>query len=452
MFNMCDRTIDQSVFNKIYLCPSTPKGKCQWEGNASDILVHFQSSHKDLLMTSNTIKEDITQDNEHNRLMAHKKGLLLIQTKQHREKRKLQVHVRFLKREEFHFMNLHYCIEIIYGKYGFTNETPTDIYNPVYNIENGVEIDIQSITLIAREEQPIDFITIIINLHDECDYVNQTHIYENFVPRINQNNCFGTEEYTNFDNCTAANYEEEINTTNKSECELNSKDIKLTDVTDSVEELPIGCANCHCYMVPPIFLCMDGHSVCSRCKQGICNICGQNITDVRNINLETHNKTLKYPCRYKAQGCGTKHNSNEIRQHELYCSYCAYKCEFCPYESKLGDIKTHFRIAHPSTKVHEIMTGLHFPKGSNFAIINESGVFYCTATAAETYIEWKVIYCGPKDRYFSCAVQITGKKHYHQTKTYYLRRVDNEFKWTVPFDELKFANIKEKNALLFIAH
>lgn len=455
---------DTRAYKKIiYLCPSTPKDSCRWEGEASDILEHFQESHKELLMDSNAIKADVSRNIEQNRLMSTKKGLFLLQTKVCVESAKLWIRVRYLG--SYDTSQIRYSVEVSSEKFGFTNLNSPQEYNPVFNVENGVQVDIQAINLMSCVHN-IEYVTVRIHVNEQTESLitesekvtrlngeeselNEEKVIDTAINSSKENSVISDDEDNKSDErCRSVDDDEHLQ-----ELNLDNK-WELKDIAESCEEhedVMIKCTNCRHNMIPPIYMCPDGHSVCYNCKDGNCNVCEQRITELRNIDLEEHSKMLEYPCRYESYGCKEKHKCTELRKHEIYCEYFTYKCEFCIYEGRLVEIRSHYRIAHPSTKIYDRMIEIPIPKGSNFLIINSSGVFYCTSRATETYVEWKVIFSGPKERCFSCEVRVTGKKQFNYPKRYFLKRSDNVFKRTVPFDELRFSNVKEKYSMLFVS-
>ncbi|XP_031334599.1 uncharacterized protein LOC116164544 [Photinus pyralis] len=451
-------SIQNGEIQKVYICPSLPKMTCSWEGQAVDILKHVQNSHRSMLLDSQAFLVNILCNGEENRILPSDKGLFLIQIKTVLEKMKLQIQLRFLAYRNANPDQIRYSLEVSCGVFGFTNETCDMEYNPVSNSKNGIEIDLGAIQLIVG--------------HGISTLLLKVNVYENIKQLIkltsrSESVRLSCKSENENESCSDYPSSQAYYDCENSQDEIDDAQTSLTQETYSINSFELEdidrvceneysvnmmqCANCQCTMVPPIHICPNGHNVCYNCRNGICNICHKDITEVRNMGLEDYSKTLKHPCRYEPQGCAEVCNYKEIRKHELQCCYCMYKCELCIFEGKLHDIGTHFRIVHPSTKIYDTMSGVYFRKGSNFIILNNLGVFYCTTSATDFYIEWKVVYCGPKERFFSCEVKITGKKSNQLLKHYFLKRDDNVYKWRVTWDELKSYHAKEKYATLNIS-
>lgn len=83
----------------------------------------------------------------------------------------------------------------------------------------------------------------------------------------------------------------------------------------------VECPVCNRHMVPPIYLCSNGHSLCNCCKQRIanCPICRVPLGSVHNHALEKCVEQMRYPCRYNGHGCRFVAPSAEIRIHEEIC-------------------------------------------------------------------------------------------------------------------------------------
>ncbi|KAK4881635.1 hypothetical protein RN001_004954 [Aquatica leii] len=455
--------IDYKNIGTVYVCPTVPILPCDWEGNAVDMLEHILCAHQELLLESNSFGVNIFQNNENRYIIATDSGLFLVKIKTRIDNMTIHIQLRYLSYDNSGTNSLRYGIEVFCDSVGFTNKSACENYNPVYNSNDGVEVDLKTMELIIGHR--VLNVLITINLYKNSkEYINCLSskelksiktVTEDDIESLNgncssPNLCFASDDET-VSNIEHSDWKEE----DEDDC-LNNKNI--TDINKPLEavnfnfisEHLLECVNCKCNMIPPIHVCPNRHNVCYACRSGICHICNKAITNIRNIYLEDYSKTFKHRCRYEPQGCTQLYTYNEIRKHELQCVNCLYKCELCMFEGKLAEIGTHFRIAHPSTKIYETMSGIRFHKGSNFIILNNLGVFYCMSSATDIYITWEVIYCGPKERFFSCKVAVSGKKQNHPTKHYYLIRKENIYRWCVTWDELKNANVKEKYAMLYV--
>ncbi|KAB0792129.1 hypothetical protein PPYR_14090 [Photinus pyralis] len=118
-----------------------------------------------------------------------------------------------------------------------------------------------------------------------------------------------------------------------------------------LEELE--CPVCNLYMVPPIFICPTGHSLCNKCKQKLntCPTCRVPMQDTRNFTLEKLTATVRYPCCYTDYGCTVVLQADHIKIHELHCNYAYGKCPMkfvaaCD-SNDVVDVVGHIREKHP---------------------------------------------------------------------------------------------------------
>lgn len=97
------------------------------------------------------------------------------------------------------------------------------------------------------------------------------------------------------------------------------------------------CPICAHHMLPPISQCINGHSICEKCRQCLkerCPICQGIFTEVRNRSLESISQMILLPCTNKKFGCEVKMRIESRKQHELVCKYktglycAAYSCNW----------------------------------------------------------------------------------------------------------------------------
>jgi hypothetical protein len=103
----------------------------------------------------------------------------------------------------------------------------------------------------------------------------------------------------------------------------------MDDTSSEVLEV-LKCPVCKRYMMPPIPLCKNGHSLCSTCRQKVdkCPTCRQQFLKARSRLLDTIVKKIKYRCKYHEEGCQFISKSNSIKFHEFYCPHRPFSCPF----------------------------------------------------------------------------------------------------------------------------
>ena len=130
----------------------------------------------------------------------------------------------------------------------------------------------------------------------------------------------------------------------------------MDDLSRAVDEAlmsDLECPVCMEYMVPPIKLCMNGHSICSKCKESIqcCHTCRATFTEIRNVALKNIARSQKYPCANRQSGCLELFSIEQIGKHHAACVYGKLKCPLhllkkCSWNGLKNDLKEHVKAAH----------------------------------------------------------------------------------------------------------
>ncbi|KAF5296141.1 hypothetical protein FQR65_LT10311 [Abscondita terminalis] len=113
------------------------------------------------------------------------------------------------------------------------------------------------------------------------------------------------------------------------------------------------CPVCNNYMMPPIFVCPTGHSICNSCKIKIqnCPLCRSVLQSTRNFTLEKLASTVKYPCKYQDLGCMMTLNHEQVGNHHAICSYGKRRCPMkffalCDVNNTFSDLIGHLNEKH----------------------------------------------------------------------------------------------------------
>lgn len=117
------------------------------------------------------------------------------------------------------------------------------------------------------------------------------------------------------------------------------------------------CPICTDYMLPPIYMCSTGHSLCGLCKTKLskCPSCDTDFSEARNYSLEKISEIVTYPCKYKHQGCDFVANHKDITFHEVKCPYSCQnniRCFLnntvpCTWTGSYEKIFQHIFLLHP---------------------------------------------------------------------------------------------------------
>jgi len=129
----------------------------------------------------------------------------------------------------------------------------------------------------------------------------------------------------------------------------------LLRALDEVLLNEVKCPACKKYMVPPITMCMNGHSICSKCREvrSYCPICcrGIQFTGIRNVALENIVERQMYPCANRKSGCLDWSPIKHIAKHHVGCLYGEIKCPFqtngkCSSKCWKSDMREHLEEEH----------------------------------------------------------------------------------------------------------
>ncbi len=90
---------------------------------------------------------------------------------------------------------------------------------------------------------------------------------------------------------------------------------KLTQLLD--------CPGCHQVPIPPIILCLEGHSVCFKCRSRLdrCPLCAREFSTARNLLAEELIQCLSRKCPNAKEGCDMVLSQSEWESHEAECAF-----------------------------------------------------------------------------------------------------------------------------------
>jgi len=161
------------------------------------------------------------------------------------------------------------------------------------------------------------------------------------------------------------------------------------------------CPVCMEYMVPPIKLCRNGHTICSTCKGRFerCPTCRAEFSEIRCLVLEDIARSQKHPCVNRQSGCLELFSFEHIAEHRAVCAYGNIKCPFhlkytCSWIGFKNDLIEHAFAAHPASVVWG-------PKFRSITLSDGVAVVKCFSELF-TYRKQK------KDGRYNCAVQLIG--------------------------------------------
>lgn len=121
---------------------------------------------------------------------------------------------------------------------------------------------------------------------------------------------------------------------------------------NGVNEL-LQCPICSHSMYPPILQCLNGHTICSQCKQKMsnrCPTCHQELGNIRCLALEKMAESLEFPCRHQSTGCTEMLPYYDKQKHEGLCRFrpygCPYACSECSISGDIPSLVAHLKDDH----------------------------------------------------------------------------------------------------------
>lgn len=493
---------------KIYLCPSDKKYHCSWEGQAEDILDHFEKEHDDLIHYNETFQIDLETTSE-NRLFLLEEEIYLTQI--FSDQSQVIMKLRYLgperlaKKIDYNLIirnsNQRWksdCVKITPEGFFQVNldgfkEYDTELKSLTCSLHvNKAFMDDSSLESVSIEETAtinptqatdINYETLTIG-NDEDDTTQSTKIDAEDIERKKiiiedreethnnvhivsvENSVTKTERkadnisISDFrmenENIKSENLETSYLSRSKSTAFEDMRRIwyrtKSTVSLSSIKEIdsPIICTNCSNCLKVPIYICPNNHHFCEKCQAGVCGICEMKITFIRDADLEkVINKVSIEPCQYQKYGCPEKLISNDLHQHEVNCLFCLYKCPMaeCSFEGQFKGLCKHLKLIHASTKLLSsfILSFNNYPEA--FLANEERGIFYCYVRYGSEEVEWSAKFCGPKERNFFCELKFKDGK---LKQPLLLQKTDNVYSIKRSLIDLKRMKIKPKNAVLTI--
>lgn len=140
-----------------------------------------------------------------------------------------------------------------------------------------------------------------------------------------------------------------------------------------------------CYnMYDKIYVCPNGHSLCSKCfnNSNICSYCRANIDiNTRNRVLEEMLENMKLPCSYYKYGCNRDILNIDRNKHESHCLHQPLKChiDLCNHESNYNDMVDHIYNIHGNEMIssnknihHSFKFVFNIQNNINFASLNDN--------------------------------------------------------------------------------
>lgn len=161
-------------------------------------------------------------------------------------------------------------------------------------------------------------------------------------------------------------------------------------------------------MLPPIFICKNGHSICEKCKlePPHCPTCTVPFTNIRSVSLEKLSTYMEFPCIYRGSGCNESVRSENINEHQSMCPYVTYICPLqCPGRFNTDHLLEHVQQQH-SIALNYYGDGLRYNHVMNYdfkknyvnLITAQNDYFVSTISVTNNIWEFFLMYIGPESR------------------------------------------------------
>ncbi|XP_050315275.1 uncharacterized protein LOC126749611 [Anthonomus grandis grandis] len=290
-----------------YQCPFANFTSCKWSGSNPDIPDHLNSNHEDAILADGKFSIEFQDSFQGIYLMYDKEEMFIIKT-------------------------------------DVDAKTKTFVGSVEHLLVNEISLRHSYMLQVASKDSTLVYE--FPRRSTDQDSQNDTRFTYDFIKKK-------LEASTSSFVVTAVITSVNDNDENIKQC-VKIEKIKLDINEDMLRELE--CPVCYEYMLPPIYQCINGHSICESCKDRpikVCPKCTGQIRDTRNFALEKLTAKINYSCKYRDHGCTVVRKSENIREHERCCEYGSYNCPLaewvdCDKVATRTEIMKHVRATHDS--------------------------------------------------------------------------------------------------------
>lgn len=163
---------------------------------------------------------------------------------------------------------------------------------------------------------------------------------------------------------------------------------------------------CFEYMLPPIYQCQTGHSICFNCLPHVkeCPTCKSPSIKTQNFALEQIINLINYPCKF--DGCQFATKASLIKVHEETCIHGTFKCPLdgyveCNAQITHGEMYNHIKNKHYENLLDNEGITYPFDKEEEFedSIILRYGkkLFQMHFSYEDQNLYWTVQLIGPAE-------------------------------------------------------
>lgn len=262
-------------------CPLASKKSCDWVGDIETLLEHFEDHHTMNLMEEPNFEVNFLDNFEDVSLLPYFETLFLVTRHGDIENHKFWCSVQAIQRNELEKFN-----------YSLILKNP--VSEKIRKFDN------------KRVGSLFDLDGFEIDTNEVQEYLE------------NPFSIIATIEITEFSEAP-----------NKLKADSGLSNVDM-DMLKAIE-----CPVCFEYMIPPIYQCEIGHSICGKCKGLVkeCPTCRKPFGTAQNFAVESLTSYIKYPCKHSEKGCSFISTAKTIKQHETTCQFGPLFCPSADYTS-----------------------------------------------------------------------------------------------------------------------
>lgn len=297
---------EESCNFRQYFCPLIPLGTCNWQGPIDELLHHYVNLHNSLVLNDFEFNINLKNMDNVNYILKHDNYVFILHVNCNTAENKIYVSLRFI------------------GK-----TSTAELY--AYQVSL-YRMDMKQDLSYCKEKA-------------QCDSDMKLNKNDAIIINVDDiKNMFSNPSYVT---CKMS-ISNQVNQ-NESDKKAEAEGDQYNETIIKALECPV----CFNPMVPPIYQCVAGHSICDSCKAQVndCPTCHADIQNTRNYLLEEMTNHFKYPCKYREYDCLFVSTANEIKLHETECKFGPQNCPFnefdeCNWKGKLELLLSHVRVTH----------------------------------------------------------------------------------------------------------